>query len=176
MEDRSSIEVSFVASGAASEVRLTAAASALLASSPPLRWVVSRAQELRLPSPEFEVEVGVKVERGYGHALEMRLLPEAVVEQAAKSVMSRADVITPGGELVKVSVRLVAVELLFTWRRIDPWLSRDQVSIPCSFPVAVLENHAQNESAWRSRVRFVMTELVLARYGLDSYRDLKLAR
>lgn len=180
-EDRSSqdepVAVSIRAARAGGEVRLTAAATAMRGEGWEVEWVVKHAMALLLPWPEFGIEVGVKVERGYGRALEPRLLPAALVDEASRNILPRADELavvhnadeTTTQKLAKVSVRLIAVELVFTWRGDDA--QRGNVSVPCSFPVAVLSNSAQNESAWRSKVRFVMTELVLARYGLDSYRD-----
>jgi hypothetical protein len=183
MEDRSSMAepgaIEVALSGKVGEalprVRLTAAAAALLEHSRQLRWVVERVEQLRLPEDEFEVQVGVKVERRHGRRhwrgldLELRFLPPAMVGDADRAAMSER----PEAGLAKVGVRLAAVELLVTWKssREDGFDVTVPAAFPAAFPASVIEDDGQNEAAWRSKVRWLMAELVLARYGLDSYRE-----
>lgn len=169
------VKLSGVAGDALSQVRLTAAATALLESSHELRWVVMKAQELRLPEDEFEIVIGVKVERGYGRAVDVKYLPPAIVDAANQNMMSADIVNEEKTAIAKISVRVVAVELAFKWWGHSPKPTStvpNTVTIPVAFPVAVL-NPQQNQAVWRTKIRWLMTELVLARYGLDSYREIR---
>lgn len=135
-----------------------------------LLWLVSKLEGLKLPPEEFRVVVGVKLRRGYVRGGSSYTLPALGLDREAIQVATVDGAITPTGS---VSVTIVAYEALFTWARPrGSAVASDvgQVSIPVSWDATLLEWN-RNEAAFRTKLRFLMTELMLASYDLDSYRD-----
>lgn len=146
------------------ECRLTALATALRGEKGNrIEWLVKKVCELGLPADEFTCTVGVKVKRGWRSSAPTRLLPEPLQALATvERVPGSTELVAPD----TITVDVVAYELLVKWRA-----GGTVIAIPSAWNASVLENHGQDEAAFRSRIRWVMTELMLARYGLDSYRE-----
>ena len=158
-------------------VRLTELATAVRASgnAPTLEWLVREVSALGLPSEEFRCTVGLKVKRGYRVSIATRLLPAALAtEQELENERKALEAGTPAlAKVGNVKVDVAAYELLVQWN-VDPFTTDGTVptvAIPVSWTADVLERHGQREAAFRTRVRWLMTELMLARYGLDSYKE-----
>jgi hypothetical protein len=154
----------------AGECRLTALATALREQpGNRVEWLAQKVCGLCLPPEEFACTVGVKVKKGWRFSVQERLLPGPGSDALATV---KPDAVVPAGA---VTVDVVAYELLVEWRVSAPDPDYPEyaraIAIPVSWAASVLENPGQDEAAFRSKVRWLMTELMLARYGVDSYRE-----
>lgn len=184
MEDRSSMKnteltVQLRVGRRGPEVRLTSAATALRATTPAIDKLVNWLVELDLPPDEFALTVGVALTRtsGWSKPVALGLLPagELTGDEIEK-------LRTPGNELTRVYARVYArvkaYELVVSWKfvtlsgqTLDVGSVPGGATIAVSWVAEVFENPGQDRAAFRSRIRWLMTELMLARYGVDSYRE-----
>lgn len=155
----------------AGECRLTPLATAMRAGTNRIDWLIAKVTALGLEPAEFTFTIGVKVKRGYGVRVATHLLPPR--EQQKVSNFLAGGTSTDIETVDKMRWDIVAYELLTEWHAGD---TRPTVAIPVAWPASVLENHGQDEAAFRTKMRWLFTELMLARYGLDSYRESKLER
>lgn len=166
MEDRSSIVVLPNKSG--SRVVLTKLAAAVMANGRDhlLRALIRRVQDLNLPSAEFTCTIGVRVKLGWQAAVPADVVPSKDVEHAL--VQAKTEALASGRD---VTVNVVGYELLVEWSPgADECHSANQtIAIPVFWNAELFERHA--EAAFRTRIRWLMTELMLARFGLDGYRE-----
>lgn len=146
--DRSTTAI--VPAGGGSVV-LTETAAALLPQDYTLEWLRNRLSDLKLPPAEFLIELGVKGHRS-GASVEVK--PDSLALEGG----------TMSG-LIKMRVDVSDYLVRFTWR-----CPQGQILVPFSFPRSVVEQMNQREAVFVSKIRFVMTELMLGRYAVQGYR------
>lgn len=168
MEDRSSMsEIVLYVGKDVGECRLTPLAQAMRNArtnniSALVEWVCA----LELPTAEFTCMVGVKVELGWGVPVDRKFLPAALKQQFEAEAFPQRSLTVSG----QVSVKLIAYELLVEWRTDDLEQGQHAVSIPISWHETLLSGPMAT-THFRNKIRWLMTELMLARYRLDSYRE-----
>lgn len=132
-------------------VQLTPAAASIRDDDHKLRWLEERLRDLKLPPEEFLIEIGVKGKRsGWGVAVR----PDSLALWGGETTTA----------LTRVRVEVTDYLIRFTWRH-----AAGELTIPVSFPKSVLEMN-RREAALVSKIRWVMTELMLGRFGLQGYR------
>ena len=148
MEDRSSMDLAV----AAETVVLTPAAQSVKEGRDyTVAWLERKLQEIKLPAGEFLIEIGVKGRRsGMGVAVKPDSL--ALFGEDASTAITRVRV-----EVTDYLVR-------FTWRH-----AGGELTIPLSFPKNLIDSSGR-EAAFVSKIRWVMTELMLGRFSLQGYR------
>jgi len=150
--DRSTTQGLAVREAERESVVLTETAAALLPQDYTLEWLRNRLRDLKLPPGEFLVELGVK-----GH------------RSGASVEVKKDSLALEGGTLsglIKVRVDVTDYLVRIRWR----WQADRELAIPFTFPRSTIDMSNQREAIFVSKIRFVMTELMLGRYGLQGYR------